>query len=150
MSSIYDINFSLLGKNLLPPNKRKTNMEAWIVSLLKPLQYSRDLFLEDYAYGAVYPYWMASTLYNEGTRRLYSDNAAYECIETHTSATADNKPGTGTNWQRYWFQKDGAVPSGISAWADITSYTSSIIKRYNKLTTPTTTSTYPTTVEFYA
>lgn len=74
----------------------------------------------------------------------------YECIESHTSATADNKPGSGTNWERYWYQKDSSAPSAVSAWADSTAYTTSIIKLYNKLNTPTAASTYPTTVAFYA
>ncbi len=74
----------------------------------------------------------------------------YECIESHTSVTANDKPGSGTNWERYWFRKDGAAPAGVSAWANSTAYTTSIIKIYNKLNTPTATSTYPTTVDFFA
>lgn len=88
MPTIYDINFSQLGRNLLPPNKRNTKMVAWITVLLYPLQYLRDLVLGDYAYGAVYPYWQALTLYNVGTRRLFSDNAAYECTVAHTSTSS--------------------------------------------------------------
>jgi hypothetical protein len=83
--SIYDINFSLLGKNLLPPNKRYPIMEAWMTTLLKPLQYLRDSFLDDYAFGANYPYYKSGVLYQIGTKRLFSDNAVYECTSAHLS-----------------------------------------------------------------
>ena len=74
----------------------------------------------------------------------------YDCILAHTSATSDNRPGTGTNWEKYWILNDGAVPSGVSAWANTTSYTSSMIIRYDKNTSITSTDTFPMTVEFFA
>ncbi len=76
--------------------------------------------------------------------------AWYECIETHTSNTVDNKPGSGVNWERYWFQKGGAAPGAVGAWANATAYTANIIKLYNKLTTPGATDTFPAAVSFYA
>jgi hypothetical protein len=83
--NIYNITFSILGKNLLPPNKRGSKFSKFVTILLYPLQYLRDLVLGDWAYGASYQYWAASTVYAAGTKRLYFDNALYEASEAHTS-----------------------------------------------------------------
>jgi len=84
----------------------------------------------------------------ENTVRKVGD-AWYECKEAHTSS-ADNKPGSGADEQRYWFQKDGKAPTGVTAWANATSYTSNLVKLYDKNAVPVSTDTYPTTVAFFA
>lgn len=81
--------------------------------------------------------------------RRSNNSKYYECIETHTSSGTD-EPGVGANWQTYWFQIEGAVPSGATGWITATSYTSRLVKQYNKNTAPIDTDTYPTSVEFYA
>ena len=83
------------------------------------------------------------------TRVSYSSKY-YDCILAHTSATSDNRPGTGTNWQKYWILNDGAVPSGTAAWANTTSYTTSMVIRYDKNTSVASSDTFPMTVEFFA
>ena len=47
------------------------------------------------------------------------DLVVYTCIKSHTSATATDRPGTGTNWTTNW--KIGGT-AGASAWADSTAY----------------------------
>lgn len=56
-------------------------------------------------------YWADSTSYSVGNIRkvateIYEGDTDYEilyvCIKAHTSATATNKPGTGSEWQTYW------------------------------------------------
>ncbi len=74
----------------------------------------------------------------------------FECIEAHTSVAADNEPGVGTNWNRYWAEKYRAQPAGLSAWADTTAYTTQMTKPYSKDVVPGIADTYPTSVEFYA
>lgn len=77
----------------------------------------------------------------------------YECIEAHTSSST-NEPGTGTEWQRYWFLLDGDQPTspdlGSANWATSTAYTSTFIKRYDKYVDATSSDTYPTAIAFYA
>ena len=82
-------------------------------------------------------------------KRVSNNSKWYECIESHTSA-ALNEPGVGADWERYWFQLDGAVPAGPAAWVTATAYTTLLIKRYDKNATVASADTFPTTVEFYA
>ena len=82
------------------------------------------------------------------TRRQYGSKG-YECIKAHTSATATNRPGTGSNWEEFWFQLDGP-PGSMTAWANATAYTTTFIKRYDSFANTTATDTYPTTVETHA
>jgi len=44
----------------------------------------------------------------------------FDCVSAHTSSTADNKPGTGTQWNKYWEERGNT--SGASAWANGTDY----------------------------
>jgi len=44
----------------------------------------------------------------------------FDCVSAHTSSTADNKPGTGTQWNKYWEERGNS--SGASAWANATDY----------------------------
>ena len=73
----------------------------------------------------------------------------YDCIKAHTSASG-NKPGSGADWEEFWILNEGAFPSTVSAWGTSQSYTTSMIKRYDKDTSVTSTDTFPTTVDFYA
>ena len=47
--------------------------------------------------------WANSTAYVVGDIVTYGAKI-YECIQAHTSATANDRPGTGTNWTTYWVQ----------------------------------------------
>jgi hypothetical protein len=53
--------------------------------------------------------WADTTIYTIGDVRS-SGGANYICAVSHTSAAALNTPGTGTNWQSYWY------PAGARYW----------------------------------
>jgi hypothetical protein len=81
--------------------------------------------------------------------RVQNNSKWYDCIQTHTSASV-NEPGVGADWEEYWILNDGAIPGSTPSWAGSTSYTSTMVIRYNKNTSVTSTDTFPTTVEFFA
>ena len=82
-------------------------------------------------------------------KRVSNNSKWYECIDAHT-ATAADEPGVGANWKVYWVQLDGPIPTSTAAWSGTTVYTSTIIKQYDKNTTPGATDTYPSTTAFFA
>lgn len=56
------------------------------------------------------PVWANTTAYVVGDRRRQGGTAEdnqYVCIKDHTSATANDQPGTGTNWEDYWVKAAG-------------------------------------------
>lgn len=52
--------------------------------------------------------WANTTAYVAGDLVSYS-GVNYWCRQDHTSATANDRPSTGTNWQSYWY----AMPAGV-------------------------------------
>lgn len=73
----------------------------------------------------------------------------YDAILSHTGSSS-NEPGVGEDWEEYWMLNDGAIPSTVTSWGSGTSYTSTMVIRYNKNISATATDTFPTTVEFFA
>ena len=73
---------------------------------------ANDLFFNDGAF--TYANWSNGTDY-QANDRIYSvpttHRVGYVCIQSHTAATATNKPGTGTDWETYW------APLGLMVWA---------------------------------
>lgn len=63
--------------------------------------------------------WTRKTL-SASSEVTGTDGNYYRCILSHTSATATNKPITGTEWSTFWYQ-DGTT-GGV--WADATAYSS--------------------------
>ncbi len=79
--------------------------------------------------------------------RVKHNSKWYSCIKTHTNI----EPGSSTSgWEQYWILNDGAIPSSVSSWSSATSYTATMLARYDKHTSVTATDTFPTTVEFFA
>lgn len=62
--------------------------------------------------------WLQQAL-TASTQKLGSDGLNYTCILGHTSATATNKPITGTNYTAYWYQ----TGSTGDAWTNAQAYT---------------------------
>lgn len=52
--------------------------------------------------------WADATAYTAGDLASYS-GTNYWCRQSHTSATANDRPSTGTNWANYWY----AMPAGV-------------------------------------
>jgi len=58
----------------------------------------------DYVEGDPFPAWTAPHEYEVGDG-VTVNNVHYCCYNSHTSDTT-NQPGTGVNWQLYWYVVD--------------------------------------------
>lgn len=92
MASIYNITFSTVWSQLSPPSKRSTGFLKWGLSLLKPLQWLRDLFFTKYATGSTYTLWSNVTAYVKGDRVQYQAKV-YEAYLPNTGEVP-----TGSSW----------------------------------------------------
>jgi len=79
---MFNINFLQLWYQLYPPMLRLSKHLSWAATLLKPIQWLKDVIFNDYADGVTSPLYDNSTLYNIGNRVYYIDRAEYECIST--------------------------------------------------------------------
>lgn len=79
--SFYDIDFSLTANKLLPPNKRKTKMKAWLKALMKPLQWMHDLFFGQYISYESSSLWDVSITYDAGLFAVWDDGKIYESLQ---------------------------------------------------------------------
>lgn len=77
--SIYDIDYTDVGNQLLPPDKRGAYMRSWVATLFKPLQYLSNLWLNDYRAGSSAAPFLISTTYAIGDKVLYKASV-YESI----------------------------------------------------------------------
>jgi hypothetical protein len=92
MATIYDIDYTKAGIQMLPPDKRYPVMNAWVKAMLSPLQYLRDLWFGSYRTGS------ADSLYAPGTygkyNRVVFNSSVYESlINGNTDA-----PTVATSW----------------------------------------------------
>jgi hypothetical protein len=78
--SVYDINYNQLAEEQTPIDERQPIVLAWLRSLVKPLQYLRDLFFNSYADGSAAPDYNALTAYAKGDQVRHVDNAIYEAL----------------------------------------------------------------------
>jgi hypothetical protein len=85
MPTIYDIDFEIQGENLMPPDKRKPKLLAWLFAFLYALQLLRDRFYTYYADGFTGDRWDISTAYSVGDEVRYIDRSVYECIQATTA-----------------------------------------------------------------
>jgi hypothetical protein len=81
----YNVDFSKVWQNLMPPNKRLTKYLAWGKVLLYPLQWLHSRFFIDYKEGTIYLDWNNSTAYTKNTFVKYTDRGIYCCIENTTA-----------------------------------------------------------------
>jgi hypothetical protein len=97
--SIFDINYQSTGKTALPPSKRLPKWLAWIYSLLKPMQYLRDLFFDTFIGGANYNIFDAGQFYSYGDRAVWFDNTVVECLNDVPKLGSVSAPDiTPENW----------------------------------------------------
>jgi hypothetical protein len=89
--SIYDIDYTIVGPQLLPPDKRRTRELAWVKALLLPLQYLHDILFHSYKVGSTAPQY-AGGAYAKGDRVVYFFSV-YEAL-TGTSAL----PTVASDW----------------------------------------------------
>lgn len=94
--SIYSIDFAKRVVQLLPPDKRMGKHVAWMKTLMKPLQWFRDLWFGEYLTGTTAAPWNSGVTYAKYARVRYS-KSVYE------SLVADNLNNI-PNDAAYWMQ----------------------------------------------
>lgn len=94
--SIYDINYTGVGNQLLPPDKRGGYMRSFVKALFKPLQYLRDLILGDYRTGSTANPFLISTTYAQGERVLFKASV-YESL---VDGNIGHEPPNDAYWVR--------------------------------------------------
>lgn len=95
----YNVNFSNVWQNLMPPNKRLTKYLAWGKVLVYPLQWLHSRLFLDYKEGTIYLDWVVSTAYTKNTFVRYTNKSIYYCIQDHTSSSTINPLDT-----NYWYK----------------------------------------------
>jgi hypothetical protein len=117
MATIYDITYSKVILNLLPPHWRQAIHIAWLNCLVKPMQWVRDWFYDCYIYtygsyycepttgnlylnGALKP--GASTIANKNDNVKFIDNSLWQCLTDGTDCSVDNPilTPTSANWKK--------------------------------------------------
>jgi hypothetical protein len=91
--SLYGVDIPSIAGNILPPDKRNTNMLAFVKALVSPIQYVVNLFLGSYRSGSPAPIW-TSGAYPLGVRVRYNF-AVYEAIVDGTT----DVPTVATSWR---------------------------------------------------
>lgn len=86
-----------ISHDLLPVKKRMATHLAWLESLLSSNQWLADLLFIQYADGATYANWVASTPYAYLDRVTYVDGAVYELQKT-SGLTSSTPPNVDANW----------------------------------------------------
>lgn len=84
-----------MGKQLLPPDKRKPNNISFITCLLSPLQWIRDLWFGSYRTGSTAPAWNSGTTYSKYAQVIYN-KVVYESLQ---DGNTNNTPIIGST---YW------------------------------------------------
>lgn len=98
--SIYDVNYQDTSSDLLPPSKRLPKWLAWMYSLVKPIQYLRDLFFDIYIGGANYNIFDPAQYYSAGDRAIWYDNTVVECYNPFPKLGSVSAPDiTPENWR---------------------------------------------------
>jgi hypothetical protein len=69
--NIYDVDYSQVGQQLLPPDKRKPRLLALVAAFLSQLQWLRDLWFGSFRTGATAQNWLSSTTYAKYDQVVY-------------------------------------------------------------------------------
>jgi hypothetical protein len=99
MPNNYNINFSNIWQNLMPPNKRLTKYLAWGKVLVYPIQWLHSRFFIDYKDGSVASNWISATVYTKDSLVKYTNKSIYSCIQNHTSSNTITPLNT-----EYWYK----------------------------------------------
>lgn len=92
MTSIYDIDFYNFGIQMLPPDKRKNNIVAFLSSLLTPIQWLSDLWFNEYNTGSSAASFSSSSPYSKYDRVIYNKTVYESLIDSNADIP------TTTNW----------------------------------------------------
>jgi hypothetical protein len=91
---VFDVNFTKMGEQLLPPDKRMPMQKAWVKTMLLPIQWLRDIFLGTYRLGATYNPYLTSTTYSKGERVIYR----YSVYESLVNGNLNQDPLNTNYW----------------------------------------------------
>lgn len=83
--AIFDLDYTLFVKNMLPPRKRMERFISYLTVLTYPLQWLRDIIFDDYYQGINYNAYSALDTYNIGDRLKWEENGLYICIQPTTA-----------------------------------------------------------------
>jgi hypothetical protein len=100
--SVYDFNYQFLREAFLPSAKRKDINRGIVDTMLRPVQWLRDLFFDVYVDGFTGPRWLSSSTYSTGNRVRYTDFAVYEAIQAVPAATAPTNTVYWKKIQEVW------------------------------------------------
>lgn len=92
--SIYDVDYTQAGSELLPPDKRNPFMLAWVKCILIPLQWLADLWFGEYRTGSTAQEWLDTTTYQKYQRAKQNTIVYESLIDDNTDA-----PTVTTSWQ---------------------------------------------------
>jgi hypothetical protein len=87
--SIYDVDYSIIFKQILPVDKRVEPNLSWGTSLVKPLQWNHDNFFSEYLDGSSALEYDAGTSYALFQEVRYN-NRIYQCIKESTGNAPTN------------------------------------------------------------
>ncbi|RYD57010.1 MAG: hypothetical protein EOP56_09390 [Sphingobacteriales bacterium] len=76
----YNIDYTELVYDTLPPDKRTTRHAKWLIALVSPLTWLKDLFFTDYLQGTTYAAYNPLTTYAKGDRVTLT-KAVYESLQ---------------------------------------------------------------------
>lgn len=100
MPTIYDIDFNLQAENIIPPDKRKTKLLAYLKALVLPVQILRDRFFNWYANGLTpgidADFWVLGMGVGPEEYVIGPDNAVYECVNSLGVSPSMIAPGLDT------------------------------------------------------
>jgi hypothetical protein len=95
--NIFSVTFDNVWKQLTPPALRQPLQLAWGKVLVKPVQYLRDLVLDDYANGSPYAKYDNTSSYTVDNRVIYIDRAVYQC---YSATTPGINPFNSGHWTK--------------------------------------------------
>lgn len=93
---LYDVNYTNVGQQLLPPDKRGTAMSRWVGAVLRPLQWLVDIKLNMWRNGSTAPPYLNSTTYAKGDLVIYR----YSVYESNVNGNLGNDPLNTTYWTK--------------------------------------------------
>lgn len=91
---LYDVNYTSVGQQILPPDKRGTAMSRWVAAVLRPLQWLVDIKLNMWRDGSTAPPYLNSTTYAKGDLVVYR----YSVYESQVNGNLGNDPLNTTYW----------------------------------------------------
>jgi hypothetical protein len=99
--SLFSFNPFRSSEELTPTQLREAKMMAWLRTLLRPMKYMTDLFLDDYCKGSNAPAYNSGTAYVKYDRVRFTNQGVYELkVATSTGVAPEANSLSKTNWNK--------------------------------------------------